>query len=50
MTQPRRLFDELMDGVGAMRDQREAKVTLRTHEVEDLPPLVVRPDLIRDTH
>jgi len=49
MTQPRRLFDELMEGVGAMRDQREGKVTLRTHEVEDLPPLVVGPDLIRDT-
>jgi putative transcriptional regulator len=49
MTNPRRLFDELMEGVAAMRDQREGKITLRTHEIADLPPLVVGADLIRDT-
>jgi putative transcriptional regulator len=49
MTQPRRLFDELMEGVGAMTDQRLGKVTLRTHAVADLPPLTVSPELIRDT-
>jgi putative transcriptional regulator len=49
MTNKRKLFDELMEGVDAMRQQREGKITLRTHEVEDLPPLEVDADLIRDT-
>ena len=38
-----------MDGVDAMQQQREGKITLRSHEVEDLPPLEVDADLIRDT-
>jgi hypothetical protein len=29
----RKLFAELMEGVDAMRAQREGKVTLRTHRV-----------------
>ena len=29
MKQKRNLFDELMDGVDAMRQQREGKITLR---------------------
>ena len=38
-----------MEGVDAMQQQREGKTTLRSHEVEDLPPLEVDADLIRDT-
>jgi putative transcriptional regulator len=49
MKQKRKFLDELMDGVDAMRQQREGKITLRSHEVEDLPPLAVDADLIRDT-
>jgi len=49
MMQKRKLFDELMEGVDAMQRQREGKITLRSHEVEDLPPLEVDADLIRDT-
>ncbi|MEX2376106.1 MAG: hypothetical protein WD942_11065 [Dehalococcoidia bacterium] len=32
-----------------MRAQREGKLTLRSHEIEELPPLEVDADLIRDT-
>ena len=49
MKQKRKLFDELMEGVDAMQQQREGKITLRSHEVEDLPPLDVDAELIRDT-
>jgi putative transcriptional regulator len=49
MKQKRKLFDELMEGVDAMPQQRKGKITLRSHEVEDLPPLEVDADLIRDT-
>ena len=49
MTKKRNLYDELMEGVDAMRKQREGKVTLRTHEVEELPPLQIDGDLIRET-
>jgi putative transcriptional regulator len=49
MTSKLKLFDELMDGVEAMQQQREAKVTLRSHEVEDLPPLEIDAALIRET-
>ena len=49
MKQRRKLFDELMEGVDAMQQQREGKITLRSHEIEDLPPLEVDADLIRDT-
>jgi putative transcriptional regulator len=48
MKQKRKLFDELMAGVATMQ-QREGKITLRSHEVEDLPPLEVDAELIRDT-
>lgn len=47
MTKKRKLFDELMNGVGAMEQQRAGKVTLRTHEIEDLPPLNVDADMIQ---
>ncbi|MGB5180244.1 MAG: transcriptional regulator [Gammaproteobacteria bacterium] len=49
MTKKRKLFDELMEGVDAMQQQRKGKITLRSHEIEDLPPLEVDADLIRDT-
>ena len=49
MKQKRKLFDELMEGIDAMQQQREGKITLRSHEIEDLPPLEVDADLIRDT-
>ncbi len=49
MKNKRRLFDELMEGVDALQQQREGKITLRSHEVEDLPPLEVDAELIRDT-
>jgi putative transcriptional regulator len=45
----RSLFEELMSGVQAMREHREGRLTLRTHEVEPiiLPPL--KPELVRKT-
>ena len=39
MDKKRKLFDELMGGVESMQQQREGKITLRTHEVDNLPPL-----------
>ncbi len=48
MTKKRKLFDELMDGVGSMEQQRKGKATLRTHEIEDLPPLKIDAEMIRD--
>jgi putative transcriptional regulator len=45
----RALFDELMQGVDAMRQHREGKVTLRTHDVAEKPALAVDARLIRET-
>lgn len=49
MKQKRKLFDELMDGVDSMQQQRENRITLRSHQVDELPPLSVDADVIRDT-
>jgi putative transcriptional regulator len=49
MAKKRNLYDELVEGVDAMRQHREGKVTLRTHEVKELPPLQIAGDLIRET-
>jgi len=49
MKQKRKLLDELMEGLDAMRQQRKGKITLRSHEIEELPPLEIDADLIRDT-
>ena len=49
MTKKRKLFDEMMEGIEAMREQREGKITLRTHEFQDLPALEIDADLIRET-
>jgi putative transcriptional regulator len=43
------LFDELMDGVESMKQHREGKITLRSFEAGDHPPLEVDAELIRDT-
>lgn len=48
MSKKRKLFDELMDGVSSMEQQRTGKITLRTHEVDDLPPLEIDADMIRE--
>jgi putative transcriptional regulator len=47
--QRRSLFRDLMSGVEAMREHREGRLTLRTHEVVPvaLPP--VNPQLVRET-
>lgn len=49
MKKKRKLFDELMEGVGAMRGQREGKITLRTSSVPERPALEVDAELVRDT-
>ena len=49
MSSKRKLIDELMRGVDAMRKQRQEKITLRTHEVTDNPPLEINAKTIRDT-
>lgn len=49
MSKRRKLFDELMEGVDAMRSQREGKITLRTHDIDALPPLEISSAAIRET-
>jgi len=49
VTRKRRLFDELMEGVNAMRRHRVGKITLRSHEVTERPPLTIDAGLIRET-
>ena len=49
MNRKRKLFDELIDGVKSMQQQREGKITLRTHEIDELPPLQIDADTIRAT-
>jgi putative transcriptional regulator len=45
----RDIFGELMEGVAAMKDRREGKITLRTYKVEAAPLPKVDSKLIRDT-
>jgi len=45
----RNILGELMEGVAAMKDHREGKVTLRTYKVEATPLPKVDSKLIRDT-
>jgi putative transcriptional regulator len=45
----RDIFSELMDGVAAMRNHREGKVTLRSYKVEVCPLPKVDSKLLRDT-
>lgn len=49
MSKKRKLYDELISGVDAMREQRKGKITLRTHVVADLPQLAVDAETIRAT-
>jgi putative transcriptional regulator len=49
VSKKRRLFDDLMEGISAMRDFREGKITLRTHVVEERPMLEIDGTLIRET-
>jgi putative transcriptional regulator len=43
------IFDELMEGVGAMKNQRDGKLTLRSYKVNAVPLPKVDSKLIRDT-
>jgi putative transcriptional regulator len=45
----RKIFDEMMEGVRAMKSHREGKITLRTYNVEAAPLPKVDSKLIRDT-
>jgi len=45
----RKIFDEMMEGVRAMKSHREGKITLRTYNVEASPLPKVDSKLIRDT-
>jgi putative transcriptional regulator len=49
-TQRRNIFQEIMEGIEAMKLHREGKITLRTFKIEEPPPLPeVDAQLIRDT-
>lgn len=45
----RRIFDELMEGVAAMKAHREGKITLRSYKVEVTPLPKVDSKFIRET-
>jgi len=45
----RKIFDELMEGVGAMEKHREGKLTLRSYKVEAAPLPKVDSKFIRET-
>ena len=45
----RKVFDELMEGVAAMKGHREGTITLRSYKVEAPPLPKVNSRLIRDT-
>jgi putative transcriptional regulator len=45
----RELFDELMEGVAAMKNHRRGKLTLRTYKVDVAPLPKVDSKLLRDT-
>jgi putative transcriptional regulator len=48
-TKKRSLFTELMSGVQAMREHREGRVTLRTHNVDPITVPRVDSDFVRET-
>ena len=45
----RSLFGELMSGVHAMRQHREGRLTLKTHQIEPIIVPAVDPDFVRET-
>lgn len=48
-TKKRSVFRELMSGVEAMREHREGRLTLRTHQIEAITVPPVDPDFVRET-
>lgn len=44
----RNLFDELMEGVEALKQEREGKLTLKQVKFEAMPDPVMAPEEIRD--
>jgi putative transcriptional regulator len=48
-TRKRSLLRELMSGVQAMRERREGRLTLRTHQVEPIALPTLNPKLVRET-
>ena len=44
-----KIFDEMMEGIAAMENHRQGKITLRTYKVESAPLPKVDSKLIRDT-
>ena len=49
MNEKRDIFGEIMEGMEAMRQHGEGKITLRTHEIEDKAFSPVDADTIRNT-
>lgn len=49
MTKKRRLFDDLHEGIAAMRAHRVGKITLRTHRIAEPRALAVDATFVRDT-
>jgi putative transcriptional regulator len=49
MMAKRNIFGELMEGVGAMKNHREGKLTLRNYKVEVAPLPKVDSKFLRDT-
>ena len=45
----RKIFDEMIEGVAAMKSHREGKITLRSYNIEPAPLPRVDSKLIRDT-
>jgi len=45
----RKLFDEMMEGVAAMRGHREQKITLRSYRHEPAPLPDLDPEFVRET-
>jgi putative transcriptional regulator len=48
-TKKRNIFGEMVEGLEAMREHREGKVTLRTHEFVQKPAPQVDAAFVRDT-
>jgi putative transcriptional regulator len=49
MTPKPKLFDDLIEGVRAMKGHRQGRLTLRTYKIEPAPLPKVDSKLIRDT-
>lgn len=49
MAKKRNIFSELMDGVSAMKNHREGKLTLRSYNVEAAPLPEVNAKMIKET-